>query len=296
MTQFKTTCHLVVLAAVWGCLFGSVRGDDLEEVRESVRNPSSTPSTATTSKSSSGSSPKSQDSFATAFDDDDAVDGDLSTTLVKGAVIVAAAPFWGPIWLSGDDYSSAGYFPRYPYQRPLNGHMMIDPDLPRHPRDWFGRAYFDFRTNFDDLTVWGGGLQLDTTTRFGLDASAHTFLQDLPGGGHDQLTVGSGDLLFRFVQSSWLEMRTGIGVNWLTDSVRDDWGVNFTYGGDWFPVRPLVVSVDLDLGKLGHASLFHARVTTGIQVKRAEFYVGYDYLDIGSADFNTGIAGVRLSF
>lgn len=276
----------------------SAIADDLEQLRTDVRTAS--PAASAEPAGSGGNSNRSGQlgSYLSnnQNEDDDWISDQAMQTIVLGAVVVASVPFWGPIQMAGDDYSVRGYFPRYPYQEPVDGHLMIDPDLPRKPRGWCGRAFFDYRTDFDDLTAWGGGLQLDTTSRFGLDASAHYFAQQLPGGGRDELVIGSGDLLFRFAQAPWMEMRTGVGVNWLADSVASDVGVNFTYGGDWYPLQPLVVSLDLDLGKLGEASLFHARVTTGVQLKLAELYVGYDYLDVGKSQFNSAIAGVRFSF
>lgn len=84
--------------------------------------------------------------------------------------------------------------------------------------------------------------------------------------------------------------------DWLTDSVGNDAGFNFTYGGDWFPIRPFIVSSELDWGEIGHASLFHARITTGVQWHRGEIYAGYDYLDVGNAQLDAWVAGLRLWF
>ena len=91
-------------------------------------------------------------------------------------------------------------------------------------------------------------------------------------------------------------MRVGAGINWFSDRNGSELGFNLTYGGDWFPVDPFIVSADLDWGEVGHASLFHAKVTAGIQYHRAEIYTGYDYLDISNSQFNNFIAGVRLWF
>ena len=91
-------------------------------------------------------------------------------------------------------------------------------------------------------------------------------------------------------------MRTGIGLNWISDQVGQDSGFNFTYGGDWFPVRPFIVSGELDWGEIGHSNLVHVRVTAGVEWHRAEVYVGYDYLDVGNAQLGTCLAGVRIWF
>ncbi len=231
-----------------------------------------------------------------ADDDDDCMDLELAGALVFGTVFVASSPFWLPAKMIGDDYSSPAFFPRYPYQRPVEGHLMIEPYVPRKPREWSGRFQVEYGGDFADMTAWNGALLLETTSRFGIDSSAHYFAQQLPTGATDHLWLGDTNLLFRFAQSPNLEMRTGVGFNWLADNAGSDFGFNFTYGGDWYPIRPLIVSSELDWGEIGHASLFHARVTAGVQWHRAEVYAGYEYLDVGNAQFDNWIAGCRFWF
>ncbi len=91
-------------------------------------------------------------------------------------------------------------------------------------------------------------------------------------------------------------MRAGLGANWLNDSTRTDLGFNFTYGGDFFPRKPWVLSAAIDWGTLGHAGLFRFRTTAGVILNRFEGYVGYEYLDIGSTQDNFLIGGVRVWF
>jgi hypothetical protein len=52
--------------------------------------------------------------------------------------------------------------------------------------------------------------------------------------------------------------------------------------------------MEIDWGKLGAATLFHGRVTAGVQFHRFEVYTGYDYFDVGSTQINSLIGGVRL--
>lgn len=72
-------------------------------------------------------------------------------------------------------------------------------------------------------------------------------------------------------------MRTGLDLNWLSDNLGSDLGFNSTYKGDSFPIAPLVISVELDLGKIGSSSLSHVRITTGMNYRHAEIFVGYDH-------------------
>ena len=73
-------------------------------------------------------------------------------------------------------------------------------------------------------------------------------------------------------------------------------GFNFTYGGDFFPRKPWVLSTAIDWGTLGHAGLFRFRTTAGVIWNRFESYVGYEYLDIGTTQGNFAIGGVRVWF
>ena len=136
---------------------------------------------------------------------------------------------------------------------------------------------------------------LETTSRFGIDASFHYLSERLPEGD-DHLNLGDCNLIYRFAQSSRAEMRVGIGANWLNDSTRTDLGFNFTYGGDFFPCKPWVLSAAIDGGTLGHAGLFRFRTTAGVIFNRFEGYAGYEYLDIGSTQDNFLIGGVRVWF
>lgn len=56
----------------------------------------------------------------------------------------------------------------------------------------------------------------------------------------------------------------------------------------------LVVVAEIDWGWLGHAGLFHARTTAGVNIQNVEVYTGYDYFDVGSAQIGGLVAGIQL--
>ena len=120
--------------------------------------------------------------------------------------------------------------------------------------------------------------------------------EDLPGNRYDELWVGDCNLIFRFAQSPHMQWRTGLGLNWLDDPIGTDFGFNFTYGVDWFPRKPWVVSAELDWGTLGRAELFHFRTTVGAVIHGMEAYTGYEYYDVDRTQINALIGGVRLWF
>jgi hypothetical protein len=88
----------------------------------------------------------------------------------------------------------------------------------------------------------------------------------------------------------------GIGLNWLNDPTQTNLGVNVTYGGEFFPCKPWVISAEIDGGTIGHAGLFRFRTTTGVVWRSLETYVGYEYSDIGTTQNNFFISGVRVWF
>ena len=88
-------------------------------------------------------------------------------------------------------------------------------------------------------------------------------------------------------------MYFGVGANFLDDASGTDWGINFTYGGDWLLKAPWVMSLDLDLGRIGHATLSHVRWTIGMALKRYEVYVGFDHYRAGSVDLDQMVSGSR---
>ena len=252
----------------------------------------------------------------------DCDDGDtLGWYLVAGVFVAAGvtSPFWGPVAAVKDDYGIDGYFPRFPYAGQVPGYMTgfdrpgdspvfeqwQPEDYPEmtdfdcwlvKPRRWSGRVRVDYGEESADLSRIGGHLLLSMASRWGFDAEMVRFEENLPGGGVDELWLGDGNLIFRFAQSEHMQWRSGLGFNWLDDPVRTDYGFNFTYGLDWFPRQPWILSATLDWGTLGSAELFHFRTTAGVTLFGIESYIGYEYYDLDAACTNSLIAGVRVWF
>ena len=165
-----------------------------------------------------------------------------------------------------------------------------------YAKSWACQVRADYIDNFDALTGLSGQIIFDTTSRWGCQASVHTFCEDLHDDRYDHLTLGDCDLVYRFAQHPRGQMRLGLGANWLTDPTRTDLGFNFYYGGDFFPRKPWVVSAELDWGTLGHAGLFRFRTSAGLLLRSLETYVGYEYSDIGSTQDNFFLTGLRVWF
>ena len=208
---------------------------------------------------------------------------------------VAAAPIWIPRMVLDDSNSIEGYFPRFPYDHGKSGSMLIGEGT-SGARRWSGRLRSDYAEDFDDLSRVGGNLLLSTTSRFDLDIAMNHFEERLADKDRDRLWLGDCNLVYRFAQGSRVQWRAGLGFNWLDDPIDTDFGFNFTYGVDVFPVKPWVLSAVLDWGTLGSADLFHFRTTAGVIIHGFEAYTGYEYYNIDRFQFSGLIAGVGLWF
>lgn len=232
--------------------------------------------------------------------DDTNNDCGLTEALGLAAGWVITMPYWGPVKWTDDSYRKSGYFPAFPYQHDF-GYMMLNPEEahgvpgPRRPFPWAARAHTDYGTNFSGLDWIGGHVLVESTTRFGIE-SAFRYYQEDVAAGTDSAWLGDANLFFRFAQSEQVQLRSGIGINFLSDRQQSDVGFNFTYAGDWYPVKPWVLSGEFDWGLLGDEQLLHVRLTTGLQYGGLESYIGYDFLDIGRFQTNSLVAGLRIWF
>jgi hypothetical protein len=276
---------LAVLAVLLWPPSTAAQDGQLQELREDIGAPRA-------SKSREHRHHDHDDDYYDGYDDDN---DDWALPGLELLGVVATAPVWAPRAILGDDNAIDGFFPRFPYEDDAPGYMMID-DWTSKPRRWAGRVRSDYATDFDDLGRVGGNLLLSTTSRFGLDVEMNHFEERRLGRRYDDLWLGDANVVYRFAQSEWMLWRAGIGMNWLADPEDSDFGVNFTYGVDVFPLRPWVISSTLDWGTLGSAELFHFRATAGIVIGGIETCTGYEYYDVDRFHFSGLVAGVRIWF
>lgn len=203
-----------------------------------------------------------------------------------------AFPWWGPAAMVGDDYTTYAEFPHFPYAVEPDRYLNFDFDGEPMFKSYGGRFSAEYATDFSGVQRAGGRLQFETASRFGFDTEWNHWVEDVRGG-RDSLWTGDANLTFRFAQSESAQFYTGLGVNWLGGDDRDA-GINFTYGFDWFPVRPLVVRSVLDAGTLGDTGLIHNKTTIGIVHKHVEMFTGFDVLRIGGTNLQGVIAGFTI--
>lgn len=238
---------------------------------------------------------------------DSTFDGNGNLGLVFGAALIGGAAVTSPIWLPinivEDGRGLQSYFPRFPYDH-TPGYIIYDysPEMDnatqagRRPRRWAGRMRFDYCDDFDDLQRVGYHLLLATSSRFGIETEMNYLQEQFSDAPHDRIWLGDCNAIYRFAQNERMQWRVGLGFNWLDDDVRTDFGFNFTYGMDYFPRRPWVISSTIDWGNIGSAELFRFRVTGGVIIHGIEGFVGYEYFDLDRSQFGGLIAGLRVWF
>ncbi len=218
--------------------------------------------------------------------------GDLSGQAVLAAL---AAPFTVPIAVLGDQYEVETRFPAYPYADDLPGSLVLTTPYQGSTSDWAANLQFFAIPETSDLNRYGGRLVLDSASRLGIDTESNYWMES-SSAGSDHVWTGDANLIFRFAESEHVQMRAGLGVNWLSDRVGTNAGMNFTYGLDWFPRKPWTVSTVFDVGSIGRGTLFHNRTTAGVMLGPVEAFAGYDYFQIGSTNFHGPVAGLGLRF
>ena len=296
---------LIVVALGFGCpMVGAQSLSKLRsEVRESDSEPSSDSDRSRKRRESGGNRPrhekygssnssKSQfgpSQFGSNLDDDCAAEQLAGYAFLAGVT----SPIWVPRLAVQDEGLDAA-FPRYPYHPSGNGALLFDSELPG-AHDALMVLQGDYGTDFDALQSGHVRLFGEIWSRFGFDTEAY-FRKEKLSIGNDHLSNGDFNLTYRFAQSPKWQFRAGLGVNWLADSIGRDAGINTTYGCEWFPTDPIVVSNMIDWGRLGKSGLFHYRGTVGVTRKGWGIFTGYDYLNVGDSKIQSWINGIEYRF
>lgn len=300
MIRAKWVIALAICLGV--AAFADAQDGRLQQARDDTR------STSNSSNSSSDSNSNNDDSLLGAFLNGlfAAEDGDGNS--LGGAVFGYAllAPFVLPAAAFGDDYKYHLFFAPHPYANAYRGYQVLSPevasvmypnedhDVPR--RHWGFRLSLEDGNDFRGLNRLNGQLRIDHESRFGLITNWNWYREKLSCGCTDETMIGDTNVIFRFAQNEVASMYTGLGFRVLSDRHQTDWGFNFTYGGDWFPVRPFIVSGVFDWGTLGNTGAVHARGSIGAIFRGWEVYAGYDWLQIGRTNLCGPMVGLRWWF
>ncbi len=287
-------CYVTLIAS--GGELSKIRGD-LHSQSGSSSNSSSSSSSNPPSKSDLGQPSRSDSGHTSRHCDDD--DGDSLTSRLAalglmGFGAAVTSPFWAPYLMLGDDLDRDGYFPKHPYEN-IDGTLTLDETV-RGTHDTAITLQGVLGTDFGDMQLINGRALIEHRSRFGIDTEFKYRRENLAGGSHDHLWNGDANLTFRFAQHEHWLIRAGLGVNWLDNRGDTEAGFNLTYGVDWYPVDPLIVSGVIDWGRISAASLFHGRATIGFIREGWGAFTGYDYFRVSDSDAHSWIAGIERRF
>lgn len=284
--MLRRTCLVCLIWLVYEPALATAQEGRLERVRNDVRS------------NESSSSPDNDNN-----EEDDGFLSSLVSFLFQSFIDGAT---------SGSDESEAPSPPRfshflpYPYCGNFPGYRVPNANLTREylpeldynvePLCWSARLSIEDGNDFNGLNRANGRFMLETSSGFGFLTSWNHFYERLNGGKHDQFVIGDFNAIYSWGWGSACTFRWGLGARVLTDCGRDDWGFNFHLGGDFFPVRPVIVSLDSDFGTLGDAGVAHGRLTVGVIHRGWEIFGGYDAMAIGGTTLHGPLIGLRLWF
>ena len=284
------------LLALWLSPFSELTAGDLNNMRKDLHSDSSAkPANAPPRNDSSRHEECHSGSSSHSFNDDD---DDLSSQLfglgLAGVGLGLSSPFWAPYAALSDDLDRNSWFPKHPYEE-IDGALAFDETV-KGTHSSLIVLQGVYGTDLSDLMLFNGRATLEHSSRFGIDTELTSRTEKIEGGGHDQIWNGDFNVTYRFAQSKHWLFRTGLGVNWLGDHEHVDVGFNFTYGAEWFPIEPLVITGTIDWGRIADAGLFHGRTTIGVTRNGWGVFTGYDHFRISDSASNTWINGIELRF
>jgi hypothetical protein len=233
-------------------------------------------------------------------DDDDSLDelyGHLFLLGAYGVGAVITSPWWGPHVMVDEGLDIPNYFPGHPYYADGTGYMLTSCSnwADECPATSAMQLAFEYGHDLDQLQSLAARGLWEHQSRFGVSGEIR-YLQEEGDFLDDELAIGDLNFVYRFAQSERVVLRSGVGINWLLDEHDADVGFNFTYGGDFFPVEPLVISSEIDWGTLGNAEVFGWRGTVGAAFDHVEIYAGYRYYELEGVALDGVILGLRTWF
>ena len=202
------------------------------------------------------------------------------------------SPFWGPWAAVEDGVIKSPAYPDYPYQRGFGGYIVDDPSGAQNAFSVTvegGLAPYGYQQSVD--------ARLTLARRFEFELVTKRMAEPLSWSYEDQLFLVQSHFNIPFALGKHAVFKAGIGANTLVDPRSHPIsGINFHYDVDFFPVRPLVISLRFGAGTLGEAALTQSRATVGVTLLNAEVYAGYAGQWLGDQRLGGPVGGVRFWF
>ncbi len=137
------------------------------------------------------------------------------------------------------------------------------------------------------------GGSIDSVQGWGLESRFTYWIEPLPEGT-DGTWLGDLNMRFALLTLPALQLRMGLGPRVQWDASSKSAGVNVTAGVELYPVSPLVIRLDADVGNLGEAFVFESQASLGVLLRRTELLAGVSTLHVGAVRFDSLFAGLRF--
>ena len=151
-----------------------------------------------------------------------------------------------------------------------------------------------YSTDFDDIDSWNAHFVLDNPGPVGLDFQWSHLTEKLTGAPRDSLNLADLNLTYRWIESPELISRIGGGINLLSDRFGTEVDYNFTLSSDFFPAKPWIIHLELDHGEIGSVHQTHLLSTVGVNYRRIEYLIGYEYRRIGQVNIDGPLMGIKF--
>lgn len=128
------------------------------------------------------------------------------------------------------------------------------------------------------------------------------YIEHLPSGATDSLTLGALGAALAIPADDALTVLAGVGINTFHDRYGDESGWYAKLGVELFPIRPLVISAEIQGGFIradefdSETFLGGGRATVGAIWNRVEAYGGWQATWIESVTLDGPVAGLRVWF
>ena len=277
MSLFKS----MVVGLVLCSLTVPAHASKLDDVREELSKPSVSPKSSPPSFSYSSN----QNHNENWFED-----------LVYTAVLIAS-PFVIPYTLCEDGrWKSEPGFLDWPYEGGAPGYGTDQLDEQRYWDGFAGRLQLGA-----GYASWGyrfaGDLRISLDSRLDLNFSGSALAEPNDAGKLDLISFYEPGVSWLFALGDRAQFRLGADLVLLVDAGKDPIpGFTVNYSIDWFPVDPLVFTLEFAAGYLDDKFYGHTDVTMGVALGPVEPFIGYEARSIGEQYVGTASAGLRIWF
>jgi hypothetical protein len=276
----------------------SLQAEDggLQRARDEIHRPPSSPSSAAPRPPGTGTTSTVSGSYAS----DSSSDADGA--VVEFIFWAVAIPVMSCFTWWGDEPGPGAVVgvERYPYHDGWNGYFAPHGNGGKG-RLVGGEAYAEYGLIDNDIDRYAAGGRLFLSA-LALRTEWNRYLERLPSGGSDSLTLGTIDLELGIPCGRHARVGLGLGATIVHDAIGTESGLCGVVGVDVFPLHPLVLHGVFTYGTVSEGRLdpptdiMTLRATVGAIWNHYEAYAGWQSTWIESVQLSGPTAGVRVWF